>query len=156
MLDLLLSFAIDNSVACIWKITAYPPGSTCATIVAILTFVPMTLGHSAVSWYSTRQSSAQTGFNQDKTRFWERMKPSMVGRFMRTKKDYFCLAVDAKQRDYIAVVSSGRFPLVIRPVVTSPLDERLWELSNDAYVHGLMFGEAFSQGDGKTEEIWFV
>lgn len=70
-------------------------------------------------------------------------------RIVKTRKGYVGLAAgDTAVDDSVALVQGGQVPLVLRQV------DYYWQLVGDAYVHGIMNGEAFEEN--KCEMIWIV
>jgi hypothetical protein len=62
-------------------------------------------------------------------------------RLIRTKSGYIGLATClAQEGDQIAILKGSKVPLVIRGA-----KDNSWELKGDAYVHGIMGGEAFDE-----------
>jgi hypothetical protein len=84
-------------------------------------------------------------------------------RLVRSKKGYIGLAPNEVQPgDRIYVVKWSRVPLILRPAASryffrepSLNAHPLYELVGDAYVHGIMFGEAFSK-KAECETFWLV
>jgi hypothetical protein len=82
--------------------------------------------------------------------FVERMAPTRMRRLGRTAgpagpgEGCLCLLpADARAGDQVWLVRGGRVPLVVRP---HGEDGEAWELVGEAYVHGIMYGEAFHDG----------
>ncbi|KAL9026238.1 MAG: hypothetical protein Q9196_005063 [Gyalolechia fulgens] len=70
-------------------------------------------------------------------------------RMVKTRKGYMALAAgDTAVGDSVALVQGGQVPLVLRQV------GYYWQLVGDAYVHGIMNGDAFEEN--KCEMIWIV
>jgi hypothetical protein len=60
-----------------------------------------------------------------------------------------------RRGDRIALLRGGRVPLVLRPVGnTTSTSAPRWVLVGDAYIHGVMYGEAFDEE--KCERIWLI
>ena len=67
----------------------------------------------------------------------------------RTKKGYIGLgSIRAGPGDLIAIPKGGKVPLVLRPYGSK------WQMRGDCYVHGVMYGEAFSENEAET--VWIV
>lgn len=87
------------------------------------------------------------GWNQEQP-FSELLDHAYNRCFARSKKGYYCLAPPgARERDSVAIVNGGDLPLIIRPSGNE------WILVGVAYVHGIMYGEAYS-GE-RCERFWF-
>ena len=72
------------------------------------------------------------------------IRPAFYRRLARTKNGYLALVPQStKVGDSIAILKGGSVPFVIRPRRTQ------WELVGDSYVHGIMYGEAFREGECK-------
>jgi hypothetical protein len=70
-------------------------------------------------------------------------------RIVKTRKGYVGLAAgDTAVNDFVTLVQGGQVPLILRQV------GYYWQLVGDAYVHGIMNGEAFEEK--KCEMIWIV
>jgi hypothetical protein len=83
--------------------------------------------------------------------FWERLGN---GRFFFTARGYVGIAPDrARLGDRIAVVQGGAVPFVLRPGKHQGFAS-VYSLVGEAYVHGIMYGEALGFGDTKTESIY--
>jgi hypothetical protein len=83
------------------------------------------------------------------SKFAEKVQVSIQRRIFRTKKGYIGLAPEfAQEGDRIGLFKGGAVPLVMRP------DGGRWKLVGDSYVHGIMTGEAFKEGECKT--MWIV
>ena len=91
------------------------------------------------------------GPNFTQRRSFERYLTMAFGRRLaRTEKGYLALVpAHAGVGDSIALCKGGKTPLVLKPSVAGS-----WELVGDAYVHGIMNGEAFDED--KCEEIHIV
>ncbi|KAM5361669.1 hypothetical protein ACJZ2D_012946 [Fusarium nematophilum] len=75
-------------------------------------------------------------------------------RFVRSRRGYIGLAgPQTKPGDQIALFAGGAVPIVIREK-GQPSGSTLWEIVGDAYIHGVMFGEAFDQRSCQT--MWIV
>ncbi|RSM07899.1 hypothetical protein CDV31_008391 [Fusarium ambrosium] len=76
-----------------------------------------------------------------------------VRRVFRTQQNYLGNGPGAaRPGDQVWVLAGGRVPFVLRPQE----EKGKFELVGDAYVHGIMHGEAVSQTDGKMEAITLV
>lgn len=62
--------------------------------------------------------------------------------FISKEGEFLGLALmDAEVGDRIALLEGGRMPYILRPKVGR--EENEWEIIGDAYVHGIMDGEAW-------------
>jgi len=69
-------------------------------------------------------------------------------RMVRTRKGYVALVPRlTKEGDWIVVCKGGQMPLIVRR------DGEKWLLVGESYVHGIMSGEAWAEGE--CEEMWF-
>nr|UMZ45313.1 hypothetical protein [Paramyrothecium sp.] len=76
-------------------------------------------------------------------------------RFMRSRNGYIGFAgPQTRPGDHIALFAGGGVPIVIRPKNQLLGSETRWEIVGDAYVHGVMFGEAFDEA--RCETMWIV
>ncbi|RSL73967.1 hypothetical protein CEP53_000556 [Fusarium sp. AF-6] len=76
-----------------------------------------------------------------------------VRRVFRTQQNYLGNGPGAaRPGDQVWVLAGGRVPFVLRPQE----EKGKFELVGDAYVHGIMHGEAVGQTDGKMEAITLV
>lgn len=68
------------------------------------------------------------------------LAPTYGRRFGLTAKGYFALLLgETEVNDKIAILKGGRLPLILRPKGDT------FELIGEAYVHGIMYGEAFDE-----------
>lgn len=83
--------------------------------------------------------------------FWERLGN---GRFFVTARGYVGIAPDgARLGDRIAIVQGGAVPFVLRPGKHQGFTS-VFALVGEAYMHGIMYGEALGFADVKTESIY--
>ena len=69
-----------------------------------------------------------------------------------TKKNLIGVSlVETQEGDQIFVLPGGRVPMILRPV-----DEGKYELVGDAYIHGIMHGEAYNYMPNTIQEISIV
>jgi hypothetical protein len=76
-------------------------------------------------------------------------RPAVNRRMARTESRYLGLVPgQARKGDKIALMRGGATPIVIRKFGND------WQVLGDAYLHGVMMGEAFDES--KCEPLWFV
>nr|UMZ45361.1 hypothetical protein [Paramyrothecium roridum] len=76
-------------------------------------------------------------------------------RIVRSKKGYVGFAgPQTKPGDCIALFAGGAVPVIIRRGAELLGSEARWKIVGDAYVHGVMFGEAFDES--KCETMWIA
>ncbi|KAJ4298207.1 hypothetical protein N0V90_006106 [Kalmusia sp. IMI 367209] len=77
-------------------------------------------------------------------------------RFAITKKGYFCLVPrGTRVNDMVVVFKAGHVPFVVRNQEPAEVKGN-YELLGETYVHGIMKGEAFSEGSGDLQSIRVV
>jgi predicted glycosyl hydrolase (DUF1957 family) len=62
----------------------------------------------------------------------------------------------AREGDVVVVLYGGNVPYVLRSTQSPSNDEQLWELVGEAYVHGIMEGEALSRTELHEQLVTFI
>ena len=89
---------------------------------------------------------------------WKAMQAGVVGRcFCVVGDEYMGLAAPlAREGDVVVVLYGGNVPSVLRSILSPRNDEQLWELVGEAYVHGIMEGEALNRTDLHERLFTFI
>ncbi|KAH8817198.1 heterokaryon incompatibility protein-domain-containing protein [Xylogone sp. PMI_703] len=118
----------------------------------------MNIIHNTIEWINNLEpGSAERGkLDRDSDDISEAFRVAYSCRkLFRTKRNYFGIAAESLAAgDKVWILAGAAVPLILRPAENGGNEE--WKVIGEAYIHGIMNGEAVRDAGEKSQQIYLV